>query len=223
MPLFYQQYINEHTRLGVWRITEDEPFFLERVPLHRDITHPAKRLQHLAGRYLLQYLFPEFPYGMIRIADTFRPYLEDEAFHFSISHCGDMAAAIVSRYDRVGVDAEISTPRVLRILNKFLHPEELHWYHAYPKDPDPGIYPDESFREHLLPTLLWSVKEAVFKWHGAGQVDFSEHIRIQPFVLHQTGRIKVIFRRSTPVGLDLNYRIFRGLCVCWVNGEPEAP
>ena len=223
MPLFYQQYINEHTRLGVWRITEDESFFLERVPLHRDITHPNKRLQHLAGRYLLQFLYPEFPFGMIRIADTFRPYLADDAFHFSISHCGDTAAAIVSRHDRVGVDAEISTPRVLRILNKFLHPEELNWYDAYPKDPDPGIDAPEASRAYLLPTLLWSVKEAVFKWHGDGGVDFSEHIRIQPFALHQSGRIKVLFLKSVPVLLDLHYRIFGGLCVCWVNGEPEAP
>ena len=66
MPLFYQQDINETTRLGVWQITEDESFFLEKVPLSREITHPHKRLQHLAGRYLLQSLFPDFPYELIQ-------------------------------------------------------------------------------------------------------------------------------------------------------------
>jgi hypothetical protein len=58
MPLFYQQHINQSTRLAIWKIEESESFFAETVPLKRDITHPHKRLQHLAGRYLLRFLFP---------------------------------------------------------------------------------------------------------------------------------------------------------------------
>jgi hypothetical protein len=50
MPLVYQQNINASTKLGVWHIEEPEAFFLEQVPLQREITHPNKRLQHLAGR-----------------------------------------------------------------------------------------------------------------------------------------------------------------------------
>ena len=82
--------------MGIWKIEEPESFFKGNVPQHRDVTHPHKRLQHLAGRFLLQYLFPDFPYGLIQIADTNKPYLPNEQYHFSISHCGDYAAAIVS-------------------------------------------------------------------------------------------------------------------------------
>ncbi|MGN6355248.1 MAG: 4'-phosphopantetheinyl transferase family protein, partial [Parafilimonas sp.] len=70
MPLFFQHTINETTQLGIWHIEEEEDFFLAKVPLQKSITHPHKRLQHLAGRYLLQYLFPDFPYAEILIADT---------------------------------------------------------------------------------------------------------------------------------------------------------
>ena len=70
MPIFFQHQINETTRLGIWKIEETEEFFKENVPLHRDVTHPHKRLQHLAGRFLLQFLFPDFPYELIQIADT---------------------------------------------------------------------------------------------------------------------------------------------------------
>ena len=49
MPVFFQQQINESTRLGVWKIEETEEFFRRNVPLHRDVTHPKKRLQHLAN------------------------------------------------------------------------------------------------------------------------------------------------------------------------------
>jgi hypothetical protein len=70
VPLFYQQDINLTTKLGVWKIEEPESFFLHAVPLQREITHPHKRLQHLPGRYLLPFLFPDFPHPEIMIADT---------------------------------------------------------------------------------------------------------------------------------------------------------
>ena len=68
MPIFFQQQINDSTRLGIWKIEETEEFFKANVPQHRAVTHPHKRLQHLAGRFLLQYLFPDFPYELIQIA-----------------------------------------------------------------------------------------------------------------------------------------------------------
>ena len=96
MPLFYQHNINQDTKLGIWRIEEPESFFLEKVPLKRNVSHPYKRLQHLAGRYLLPILFEDFPLEEIRVADTRQPFLASEKYHFSISHCGEYAAAIVS-------------------------------------------------------------------------------------------------------------------------------
>ena len=110
MPLFYQQDINATTKLAIWHIEEDEAFFIAKVPLQSNITHPHKRLQHLAGRYLLRFLFPDFPNEEILIATTRKPFLPDEQYHFSISHCGDFAAAIVSKNERVGIDIEIETP-----------------------------------------------------------------------------------------------------------------
>src|SRR5258705_8617683 len=124
MPIFFQHQISDTTRLGIWKIEETEEFFKGNVPLHRDVTHPHKRLQHLAGRFLLQFLFPDFPYELIRIADTRKPFLQEEQFHFSISHCGDYAAAIVSKERRVGVDIEIPTEKVLKIVHKFLEEKE---------------------------------------------------------------------------------------------------
>src|ERR1035437_5708729 len=113
MSLFYQHNINRDTKLGIWQIEEPESFFLEKVPLIPDVTHFHKRLQHLAGRYLLAFLFDDFPLEEILVADTRKPFLEKEQYHFSISHCGNFAAAIVSRSSRVGVDVEMITPRIL--------------------------------------------------------------------------------------------------------------
>jgi phosphopantetheinyl transferase len=125
MPFIYQHQINQSSRVGVWHIAEGEDFFLPRVPLQRSITHPHKRLQHLAGRLLLTELAPGFPHELVRIADTRRPFLPDESWHFSLSHCGDYAAAVVSQVQRVGVDVELVSEKVERVKGKFLAQGEL--------------------------------------------------------------------------------------------------
>ncbi|MBC7535042.1 MAG: 4'-phosphopantetheinyl transferase superfamily protein [Ferruginibacter sp.] len=178
MPLVYQQNINESTRLGVWHIGEAETFFLSKVPVKKEITHLHKRLQHLAGRYLLKELFEDFPLELVEIADTRKPFLANEAFHFSISHCGDYAAVIVSRSNRVGVDIEIISEKAGRITDKFLSGEEqyllnevIQIQHLILKVPHSMLHPQ-------LLTCAWSIKEAMFKWHGLGGIDFRKHLRI---------------------------------------------
>jgi phosphopantetheinyl transferase len=203
MPIFYQQDIDDSTKLGIWKIEEDENFFLERVPLQREITHPHKRLQHLAGRFLLKYLFPGFPVKLIKIADTKKPFLEDEAYHFSISHCDDYAAAIVSKKDRVGVDVEIPSFKIDRIKNKFLNEKEFSIL-------------DSQFSITQL-TLMWCCKEAVYKWWSYGGVDFSEKIRLQPFELQPSGNLPVQFLLGNETDLILHYKIFDKLCLAWLK------
>ena len=166
MPLIYSHQINAATKIGVWHITEEEDFFLAAVTLQRNITHPHKRLQHLAGRFLLRELYPNFPVKMIAIADTRKPFLEDEAYHFSISHCGDYAAVIVSTHNRVGVDIEIPHLKIENIKHKFLSEKEQ------------SMLAEEQAEYHVSLTMAWSIKEAIFKWYGSGEVDFIKHMEI---------------------------------------------
>lgn len=210
MPLFYQQDINATTKLAVWKIEESENFFAGTVPLQRDITHTHKRLQHLAGRYLLRYLFPSFPYHEIEIAQTRKPFLANEQFHFSISHCADYAAAIVSTNNRVGVDVEVATDRVLKIAHKFLHEEEISNFNFQLSNFTTNPLTHQPINQL---TLLWSCKEAIFKWWGNGEVDFSEMIRIEKFTMANSGTINATFNK-TP--LQLNYQIFGTLNLVWV-------
>ncbi|HEV7329701.1 MAG TPA: 4'-phosphopantetheinyl transferase superfamily protein [Flavisolibacter sp.] len=224
MPIFFQQDIDGDTKLAVWKIDEVESFF--NVPLQRDITHPHKRLQHLAGRYLLRHLFPAFPLELIKIADTRKPYLDDEAFHFSISHCSDYAAAIVSRNKRVGVDIEVPSAKVERIREKFLHPNELDLFNAQwttdnlqkAANKDAHLTSDANQNQIHQLTLLWSVKEAVFKWWSYGGVDFSEMIRIQPFQIAESGNIATtLYAPDKAHQLSLQYQLFEEICLAWVT------
>ncbi|MBN8837892.1 MAG: 4'-phosphopantetheinyl transferase superfamily protein [Sphingobacteriia bacterium] len=206
MALFYQQNINEITRLAIWKIEEPEDFYLQKVPDNPSVLHPHKRLQHLAGRYLLQHLFADFPYTEMVIADTRKPYLPYEQYHFSISHCGDYAAAIVSKNERVGIDIEIPTVKVLKVAGKFLSNEELvkfQWANT----------------NIQLATILWCAKEAMYKWWGWGAVDFKEMLRLHAFEPVTAGStFKARFAHpKIEEELVMQYRIFEGLCLCWTH------
>jgi phosphopantetheinyl transferase len=201
MPVFFQQQINESTRLGVWKIEETEEFFRYNVPQHRDVTHPHKRLQHLAGRFLLQFLFPDFPYELVQIADTRKPFLPGEQYHFSISHCGDYAAAIVSRESRVGIDVELVRPLVGQLMSKFLSQEEKNML----------------YRQTILEqsTMLWCAKESVFKWYGEGSVDFRQHIQIKK--INEADQSIDCFFSKTGSDLTIRYQKFDQLYLAWVK------
>lgn len=204
MPLFYQQNINPSTKLAVWQITEPEDFFTQTVSLQRIITHPHKRLQHLADRYLLKFLFPDFPNEEIFIADTKKPYLPYEQYHFSISHCSNYAAAIVSKNQRVGVDIEIPKEKVLRIAPKFLSADEYEKFKIR----------NSKFE---TATLLWSCKEAMFKWWGWGEVDFKTMLQLNFSALTDAGIINACFvHPKVYATMQLNYQLFENLCLAWV-------
>ncbi|MBS1752379.1 MAG: 4'-phosphopantetheinyl transferase superfamily protein [Bacteroidetes bacterium] len=217
MPLFYQHNINEQTKLAVWHIQETEDFFLRQVPLQREITHPHKRLQHLAGRYLLRLLFPDFPLSMIKIAKTMKPFISGDPYHFSISHCGNFAAAIVSTAERTGIDIEIPSSKVIRVRHKFLHAVE---WDAILRTANIPPATDITTNEKLLRqiTLMWSAKETVFKWYGSGEVDFSSHIRLHPPPerMIKEGIIDGLFVKSHPLQLQLHYIHFPDICLVWV-------
>jgi phosphopantetheinyl transferase len=201
MPLVYQQNINAVTKMGVWHITEDESFFLQQVPLQKEITHPHKRLQHLAGRYLLKELYPDFPLELVKIADTRKPFLEDEAYHFSISHCGDYAAVVVSKEYRVGVDIEQLTEKIKNIIPKYLTPAEQQ------------LLPPPQLVETAV--LLWSVKEAVYKWRGNEGVDFKKHINIKTISAgNNEGVVHCFFNSQIP--LQVHYLFFGNNSLTWV-------
>ncbi len=205
MPLIYLNSINNSTKIGVWHITEAEDFFLETFSLQNTITHPHKRLQHLAGRHLLSILFPNFPTELIKIANTNKPFLENDPYHFSISHCGDYAAAIVSTKNRVGVDIEIPDSKIARIQHKFISLTEKELLQNF------------SANNSEMLTMAWSIKEAIFKWYGLGQVDFKKHMQIN--VLENVNNEILAhcnFSKHEGIKLVVKNKILQGNNLSWV-------
>lgn len=166
MPLVYQQNINEHTKMGVWQIQETEDFFLEKVNEQYKITHSRKKIQHLAGRYLLLEMGVDISLKNILLTATGKPFLPDESYFFSISHCADYVAAIISKTSNVAIDIQHVVPKIESIKQKFLTEEEMNLLSNL------AISPNEQF------TFAWTIKETMFKYFDEGGIDFKQHLNI---------------------------------------------
>jgi phosphopantetheinyl transferase len=204
MPLVYQQDINEGAKIGVWQITESEDFFSAFVLPQKNINHPFKKLQHLSARYLLTVLKNDVSINRIEIADSGKPFIEENPYHFSISHCGHYAAAIVDESRNVGVDIELPNPKIIAIKNKFTDEVEVSLFTVFHYD------------EIEILTIIWSIKESMFKWYGLGAVDFKKHLKITALykknnklmaecILTKNCAIKLISTTSFIEGLVLTY------------------
>ncbi len=184
---------------------------MQKVPLQRNITHPHKRLQHLAARWLLQDLFPDFPYREILVADTRKPYLASEKYHFSVSHTGDFAAAIVSNQQRVGLDIERVSLKIGAIAHKFLHETDVKYMHSA------NLH---GFSNDDLLAFMWAAKESLYKWHSLGGVDFKQHLQLAGQIIQIGGaRISMpfVFKKDNNLNVTVSAQLFTGvgLVMAW--------
>jgi 4'-phosphopantetheinyl transferase len=170
MPLvIYQREIQEIASLMVWNASESTPRLLDMAQLSEGdkaklLTIPLEKRKRewLTSKILLNLL------GNGRTIVTLpsgKPILHPTG-HISISHCGNLVGMVVSPHP-VGLDIQMAEEKIKRIQNKFCHPKELEEHVGNPHE-----------LEEL--TVIWSAKEAIFKYFGEN-VDFANHIRIEPF------------------------------------------
>ena len=138
----------------------------------------------MAARKILKDIYPDFPFENVELGIAGKPFLPHSELDFSISHCNGFAAAMVSKSQKVGIDIEIIHERVLKIEKKFLSTNELLQLNAL--DPMQRI---------AYTTLLWSLKEAFFKWWGKGGLEFSSDMIVSHFDLNVRGKANMKFSR----------------------------
>lgn len=205
MPIVFQKIIDPAINVGVWHIEEEESYFNLPEVLPKTIGHPQKRKQHLAGRYLLTILHDKLPLHNIRISETNKPFLLNDECHFSISHCKDYAAAVVCESASAGIDIEVVSEKALKLSFKFMNEAE----HSY-------LNGDEA-HDRKIATAIWSIKEAVFKWYGKGEVSFKNHVLVQTYPDPFVGcLIKASFTKEGTIPLKLELRWVENYSLVWI-------
>lgn len=165
MPLFKEWSSDAYSLAAIWKIEEPESFFAERTGISSDIKSDKRRIERLAGRFLLKYLKNDFPLLNIHSDEHDKPRINNNDYFFSISHSWPYVAAVVSPYVEAGIDIQCWHPRMETLQNKFLSPDEQLFFANDPK----------------LITLAWSAKEAAYKWQGRRGVEFIDHLPIEKF------------------------------------------
>ncbi len=165
MPLYKEWKSDTYSLSAIWKIEEPESFFLSQTGIHTSIKNPKRRLEHLAGRYLLKHVEQDFPLFAIKPDEHDKPRIDENQFFFSISHSYPYVAVVVSPYVECGIDIQVWHPRMSLLQQKFLSLAEQKMFQG---------------NDQWL-TMAWCAKEAAYKWQGKRGVEFNEHLEIKNF------------------------------------------
>jgi phosphopantetheinyl transferase len=171
MPIYKEWQQGKHARGAIWKIEEPEDFFSNQTGLQSDKKSELRRLEHLAGRFLLTRVAPGFDLNKIEISHLGKPFLPGKEVHFSISHSFPFIGVAIDEQKEIGIDVQTLQEKILRLQHKFLSQEEQ-------------MICDN--RTDKI-TLAWAAKEAAFKRYGLGAVDFIKHMPIREMLIGEDG------------------------------------
>lgn len=98
-----------------------------------------------------------------------KPHLKGDKQHLSISHSQKRIAVSIHQKQAHGIDLQHITPKIIRIKQKFLNENELSMLE---EQNDPTIL-----------TVLWSMKEALFKSYGKKDIFLKENIDLSELII----------------------------------------
>lgn len=130
----------------------------------RNFKNENFRRQKMAGRVLLNSILGEA--GKIEYDQHGKPHLKSHTLDISFSHCKDRVAVMLSK-KTAGIDIQDVTPRIRKIVHKYMNQPEL------------DSLKEETCDTHA--TLYWCAKEALYKAYGERQLIFTDNIIIEPF------------------------------------------
>jgi phosphopantetheine--protein transferase-like protein len=167
--LVEEKLITDSIILGLWKIEEALPYFENNKSLDTahlgTIKSENKKLEYAASRYLASYLCKDFENSLI-IKDEKIPIFKYLPFSISISHSFPFIAVIIGKKkEKLGVDIELFSDRILKIGNRFMNENE--W----------NAMPAEAIKSNYL-MQIWSAKEATFKYFKNGSLEFSNNIEV---------------------------------------------
>lgn len=183
--------------LLVWKIVETPAYFIkelqisdtELATLQKQYKNPDALLQWLASRWSLQQLF-NCSYKDFQ-KDTNGKLFLNKQEQLSISHSNPYIAVAKSSMP-IGIDIQISNLKLQKIAHKYIENKTLS-----------QIQTSNSYTDYLQ--LYWSIKEALFKAYGLGQVNFIEHLHIEPFEIETEGWTTAKIIKPNFEG---NYKVF---------------
>jgi len=154
MPRIYYRLLN-NAEITVWSANEKTDFYRDYLKVNNFpisaaevIKNKEKQRQWYVSRYVLSQSYPE----AIQYYSNQKPVLMNGP-RISLSHSKNEVAIMFS-HGEGGIDIQWPEKKLLRIAEKYVLNEDLNTLDGLSK-----------MEAH---TLIWSVKEAIFKFYGTG-------------------------------------------------------
>lgn len=163
--------IKPNTTLYLWQITEDFNALFRQVQL-KDVSlarlEGMKSESHQKGFLAVRMLLQHVGYNDYDLFyDEFgKPHLTDEK-HISISHSNGFSGIVISD-ENVGLDIEQLKPKTLRIASRYMDVSHLENLNEVEKT--------------KKATVIWGIKETIFKVKNEIGISFLDHISENPFL-----------------------------------------
>ncbi len=207
MPL-YRDFSDDNATILIWKYDETEELDIhhllepENAEKVKDY-HPKKLLEVLMVRKLLKGLKPD---SKILYKER-EPFLSPKDAEISITHSFPFAAIAVSG-NKIGIDIEKFNPKILRVIDKFTHEHER------------GFIPSDN--EVTYYTIIWSVKESMYKIHHSKHWSLKKHYEVRPFELKHLHHIKCRVHDDR-ISDELKARVEFFDDFCFTIVEEQAP
>ncbi len=209
MPLYKTIQPDLKTTVKIWKITESyealfQPIALKPQSLERVLG--MKSELHQRGFLSVRYLLTEFGYTDFDLFydENGKPHLKDGK-HISITHSFTFSAVIVSD-NEVGIDIEKQRDKIGVIAHKFVD------YEFY--------YLDEAADDYIKKlTVIWGIKESLYKLFATPGMLFREHFMVIPFMLNDDETVAWIDYEGKKYRYNTRFLEFEGFTCAYVVNE----
>ena len=200
MPLYKTITPNSQTTVKIWKITESYDDLFKSVHLKPKSLERVLNMKselHQRGFLSVRKLLAEFGYEDVDLHydKQGKPYLKDGK-HISITHSFTFSAVVVSN-DFVGIDIEKQRDKISIIAHKFIDYEFNYLTES-----------DTDYVKKL--TIIWCVKESLYKLFATPGLSFKEHCLVIPFSLEDQSTVAWIDYKGRKSRYHVNFLEFEG-------------
>jgi 4'-phosphopantetheinyl transferase EntD len=207
MPLYKTIKSNSQTTVKIWKITESyedlfRPLDLKQTSLDRVLGMRSEL--HQRGFLSVRHLLRAFGYTDqdLYYDDHGKPHLKDGKF-ISITHSFTFSGVIVSD-SKVGIDIEKQRDKIAIIAKKFV---DYEFHYLSKKDKD--------YVKKL--TIIWGIKESLYKLFATPGMLFREHFLVIPFMLEDKETVAWIDYQNKKYRYNTHFLEFEGFTCAFVT------
>lgn len=194
--------------MGIWKSTETYEELLAIEPLNNkdlkkweSFQSEKRKREWLTVRVLLKVLFENEKIPNISYNEFGKPFL-DNNIAISISHTKVFVAILITTKANAGIDLEGIRDRIIALSEKFINDEEKK------------SLPKLNKVEYLH--VLWSAKEVMFKLYGRGEMDFRDHLHVEPFHYSEQGLINAwITKKDLKKKHVISYQLWQQMMLAY--------